>query len=87
VLSYLARQSVLFYPLSMGVAVVVAVILAVNGRWTWFAAVIVLAVLNWFQYFFAKGWTRLEEDNDVRDWLRENPGYEPDEHGPDLPGR
>jgi hypothetical protein len=82
-LSYLARQSVFFYPLSMGLAVVAAVYVVVTGRWTWLAVVIVVAVLSWFQYLFAKGWTRLEEDNDVRDWLRENPGYEPDEDGRD----
>ncbi len=81
VLSYLARQAAFFYPASVAVMFVAAVYLAVTGRWAWLAAVIILAVLNWFKFLFAEGWIRSGEDNDAREWLRQNPDYEPGDEG------
>jgi len=82
VLSHLARQSAFFYPISVAVTVFAAGYCLVSGRWGWFAAVVILAVLNWFTYLFARGWVRSGEDNEIRVWIRENPDFEPGVDGP-----
>lgn len=81
-LTYLARQTVAFYPLAAAVLLGAAIYGAVTGRWAWVALVVIVAVLGWFQILFVTWWIRTGEDNDIRDWLRENPDFELGEDGP-----
>ncbi|AWB91860.1 hypothetical protein [Aeromicrobium chenweiae] len=78
-LSYLVRQSAFFYPVSVATLFVAAAYFAVTGRWAMIAGVIILAVGNWFQHLFVKGWIRTGEDNDAREWLRQHPDYVPED--------
>ncbi|QGG40977.1 hypothetical protein [Aeromicrobium yanjiei] len=80
-LSYMARQSVFFYPLSVAALVVAAGYCAVTGRWGLVAGIVMLAVFSWFQHLIAQGWIRAGEDKDISEWLRQNPDYEPDSDG------
>ncbi len=64
------------YPLSLGVALLAAMYLAIRGEWLWVVAVAVFAALNGLQFAFAKWWIRTSEDNDVREWLSANPDDE-----------
>lgn len=79
--SYMARQFVFFYPLSVAAMFFAAVYFIIVGRWAALAAVVIVATLSWFQYLFVKGWIRSGEDNDVREWLQDNPDYEPGDPG------
>lgn len=82
-LSYLARQLVALYPVTVGVMLLAGTYFAVSGRWGSVAFIVIAAVLAWFQHLFARWWIGVGEDNDVQEWLNNHPEHDTDgESGP-----
>jgi hypothetical protein len=80
VLSYMARQTIAWSPLSLMVATATTVYLLVQGEWQWAVVIAAFAALGGLQFLFARWWIRTGEENDAREWLRRHP-----EHDLDFP--